>query len=379
MTAPADQTLKNSLVALPEGVKEALKAHGFSLEWLLEQARLSRAGKRDNRVRGQVTPATAEDMHELPERGSTEYAEFEALGVEALENGECALAVLAGGMATRMGGVVKALVPAAHDKTFLQLRLGEQASLGKKYGRVPPLWLMTSHATHGAIEEALGDRLGGDDLALFRQGLSVRLSEDLDVFRDETGAPSLHAPGHGDFVECLQRSELLHRFVDRGGRYVLVTNLDNLGGGLDPALIGMHLATTCAVTCEVVDKDEGDRGGIPARLDGRPVVLEEFRLPEGFDPTTVSVFSVNNFAFDASALRDLSMEFTFFEVTKNVGGAVAIQYERLINEVTSTLPTQYLRVPRRGVDSRFLPVKDYEELALRKSDLDSLATRRGMI
>ena len=37
---------------------------------------------------------------------------LEALGAAALERGEVGLVVLAGGMATRMGGVVKALVEA---------------------------------------------------------------------------------------------------------------------------------------------------------------------------------------------------------------------------------------------------------------------------
>ena len=35
-------------------------------------------------------------------------------------------------MATRMGGVVKALVEAFDGKTFLDLRLAENASAGKK-------------------------------------------------------------------------------------------------------------------------------------------------------------------------------------------------------------------------------------------------------
>lgn len=378
MTGTDDPSLRKSLASLPKDVTALLESHGFSSDWLVGQARLTREGKRSNRVTGRVTPLDARDLLNVPQPGSDEYRKYEAIGVEALKNGQCALAVLAGGMATRMGGVVKALVPAAHGKTFLDLRVAEQATLGRKYGTVPPLWLMTSHATHEGIAQALGQRLDGDRLALFRQGLSVRLDSSGGVFRDDSGAPSLYSPGHGDFVDCLQRSGLLSRFVEAGGKYVLATNLDNLGGGLDPVLIGMHLHARCAVTCEVVDKEEGDRGGIPAQLDERPVVLEEFRLPETFDPKTVSVFSVNNFAFDAEALDRLKMDFTYFEVEKKVDGRPAIQYERLINEVTFQLPTQYVRVPRKGGASRFLPVKDHDELARRKSDLETLAANRGM-
>lgn len=379
MTESHALILQKSLASLPGEVQNLLKNHRFSEEWLLRQVELSRSGTRKNQVDGKVTPLLPTDMSATPEPGSDAYRHYHARGEAALRNGECALAVLAGGMATRMGGVIKALVPAAHEKTFLELRLGEQESLANKYGRTPPLWLMTSYATHQGIESALGARLESDNLALFRQGLSVRLNEKGEVFWESTGEPSLYSPGHGDFVECLQNSGLLQNFIDAGGKYVLATNLDNLGGGLDPVIIGMHLESECAVTCEVVNKDDGDRGGIPARLDGKPVILEEFRLPETFDPSQVSVFNVNTFAFDARALASLSMDFTYFEVKKQVEGATAIQYERLINEVTFHLPTLYARVPRTGTESRFLPVKDYEELARRQADLDALALARGMV
>lgn len=48
-------------------------------------------------------------------------------GREAIARGEPALCVLAGGMATRMGVVVEALVEIAPGVTFLDARLAEQA------------------------------------------------------------------------------------------------------------------------------------------------------------------------------------------------------------------------------------------------------------
>jgi UTP--glucose-1-phosphate uridylyltransferase len=379
MTERADQELAEALKELPESARASLAAHGFSPEWLIEQATLSKSGTRSNTVSGKIQPLRSDDLLDVPEPETARYRELRERGAEALRSGECAMAVLAGGMATRMGGIIKALVPAAYGKTFLELRQQEQASLAETYGKTPPLYLMTSHATHDGIEETLGPALDGQHLALFRQGLSVRLSESFQVFQTETGEPSLHAPGHGDFVDCLRRSELLHRFVDRGGKYLLATNLDNLGGGLDPLLIGLHLESDCAVTCEVVDKDDGDRGGIPVRLDEKPVVLEEFRIPDSFDPSSVSVFSVNTFGFDAEKLLELNAAWTYFEVKKKVEDKTAIQYERLINEVTFHLPTQYVRVPRTGIESRFFPVKDHEELARRQADIEALAKARKMV
>jgi len=378
MTHETDATLVDALAHLPQDSLALLTQHRFNRDWLLAQAELSRAGKRSNFVTGRLEAPRESDVTDVEQLSPEQRAQCHALGEQALRSGQCALVVLAGGMATRMGGVTKALVPVFDGKTFLDLRLGEQDSLARQYGKRPPLWLMTSHATHEGIEEALGQKLDGWDIALFRQSLSVRLDQDFQLFLDG-GQPSLHSPGHGDLPESLKASGLLTRFVQSGGRYVLVTNLDNLGGGLDPVLIGWHLSHGAPVTCEVVDKVGSDRGGIPIVVDGKLVVLEEFRIPPNFDPSQVRVFNVNSFAFDARALDELDMDWTYFEVTKKVGDRPVIQYERLINEVTSHLLTKYVRVPRQGVSSRFMPVKDYDELAARRDALKALARARGMI
>lgn len=343
----------------------------------VERARGERA--EDNFVRGAITPPEPGDVETLPEPGSTEYEKLERLGLEALRAGHVALIVLAGGMATRMGGKVKALVDAVPGHSFLDLRLNEARSNAARYGVQPPLWIMTSYATDKAIRSALGARANGDDVAVFSQFVSLRLTPEGDVFVGDDGKPSAHAPGHGDLPEALQKSGLIQRFAERGGQVVMMTNIDNLGGTLDPAIVGFQLSSGSAVTLEVVDKVGSDRGGIPVRLDGRPVVLEEFRIPPSFDPKSVSVFSTNVFHFDAKALAGLSMPWTFFRVTKQVDGRPALQFERLVNEVTSHLSSRFLRVPREGAASRFLPVKDNEELEARRAENELVARNRGML
>lgn len=371
--------LEEQLQQMPESSRRLLERHHFQSARLVQLARRlhSPEGLSAHRVRGQVTPCGEDDLRQLPEGAEAER--LRRLGEEALRRGQCALVVLAGGMATRMGGVVKALVEALPGHSFLDLRLREAERLGAAYGKQPPLWLMTSHTTDEPIRSALGERLDGYQVAVFPQFLSVRLTPEGELFQDARGEPSVHAPGHGDLPDALRQSGLLDRFVAQGGRLVMVTNLDNLGGGLDPTILGFHLEMGRKVTCEVVDKAPGDRGGIPVRLDGSPVVLEEFRLPESFDPTTVGVFSVNTFLFDAAALQKLDLDWTYCAVEKKVGDAPVIQFERIVNEVTFALPTCYLHVPRTGPGSRFLPVKDYDELERRRPEMTAVARARGML
>ena len=373
-------TLAEELETLPADVRQRLTHHGF------DQARLLRLGERLARgeddsgvVTGKIEAPYAGDVVNLPEPGTPEYARFEALGSEALRKGEVALVVLAGGMATRMGGVVKALVEALPGKTFLDLRLAEIAALKKRFGVAPPLWLMTSDATDAGIRSALGPRHDGENLACFVQGLSLRLTPSGGLFLDDAGKPSEHAPGHGDLPDALKSSGLLEKFVARGGKTLLLTNLDNLGGTLDPALIGFHLAHGKPVTSEVVDKLDEDRGGIPVRVDGKLRILEEFRIPPGFDPSTVRVFNTNTFHLSASAILELEMDWRFFTVKKKVQGKAVVQFERIVNEITDVLDTVYLRMPRTDAAARFLPVKDPEEMERRRPEIALVARARGFL
>jgi UTP--glucose-1-phosphate uridylyltransferase len=371
-------SLSSELGSLTEAERSELVRHGFRAEALLERYQKSRAGLTQNRVPGEVRAPSPENLIRVPEPGSAKYQEFFEIGAEALRNGQCALAVLAGGMATRMGGVVKALVEAFDGHTFLNLRLAEQAALTKTFGKRPPLWLMTSQPTDGPIRTALGPSLGRE-AEVFQQDLSVRLTENGSLFREKSGQVSFYSPGHGDFPDALKRSGLLDKFCAEGGRYLLVSNLDNLGGGLDPVLVGMHLSGSADITCEVVEKLPADRGGVPVDYEGRTVILEEFRLPESFDPRAIPVFNVNTLAFSADALARQNIPWTYFEVKKQVEGVAVLQYERLVHELTFHLPTRYAVVPRQGERSRFLPVKDMAELAARQSEIRALAMARGML
>lgn len=373
-------SLDQQLAALPPDVQARLAHHRFDAERFKRLAgRLVTESSEDNFVKGVITAPQADEMQALPKVGSAEYQRLVDLGEEALKKGQVALLVLAGGMATRMGGVIKALIDAIPGHSFLDLRRAEMRAIERRYGAAPTFWLMTSDSTDAGIRAALGDDLDGDTVATFTQHLSLRVTPDGSVFLDKKGQPSEHAPGHGDLPDALRESGLLESFVKRGGKVIMMSNVDNMGGTLDPAAIGFHLAQGKAVTAEVVDKLPNDRGGIPARVDGTLCVLEEFRIPPSFDPKTVRVFATNVFFFDARALLDLNMNWTYFTVHKKVDGEPVVQFERIVNEVTSHLPTAYLHSPREGSASRFLPVKDNDELALRVPEITAVVKARGIL
>ena len=400
---PATSTsssLASELASLDPALRKRLNDAGFNERRLLAlaapldatQGVAAAAARRDarNRVAGEVRGPQTDEVPQAPTRQTREGGRLAALGEASMRRGELAFTVLAGGMATRMGGVVKALVealPADNGalRTFLDLRLADNATCSARAGRPIPLWLMTSEATHDALGEALKARHAPPHVETFMQDLGLRVTPDGKLFREADGEPSVYATGHGDLVDAIRRSGLVRKFRGAGGKYVWITNLDNLGATIDEAILGHFIESGCDVLVEVCPKAPGDRGGIPvwARVrDGAPErlqVLEEFRLPKGFDAETVRVFNTNTFLVRAEALETASIDWTFFEVEKKVDDRVAVQFERLLQELTAATPAAYVTVPREGVASRFLPVKDFDELARRRADIEAVARARGMM
>jgi UTP--glucose-1-phosphate uridylyltransferase len=373
-------TLHEQLANLPKDLSARLAARGFDPAQLEAWAKTIGVDRdKRNRLAGKVEPPYAGDVTDMPEEGTEAHARCTARGIEALKNGEVALCLLAGGMATRMGGVVKSLVEALPGHTFLQLRLAENENNARLSGKRLPLWMMTSESTEGPIRAALGDKLDPDYLTTFEQHVSLRLTPEGKLFTDEHGHPSVYSTGHGDLPDALRRSGLLQRFLDRGGKTVWIANIDNLGATVDPTVLGFHLAHGAPATVEVVEKVGTDRGGVPVRWNGKPIITEEFRLPLDFDPAQVRVFNTNTFLVNAAALQSLQMDWTYVEVEKKIGDAKAVQFERILGELTATLEPRFIKVPRTGGGSRFLPVKDVPELEKRRPEIELIAQERGML
>jgi UTP--glucose-1-phosphate uridylyltransferase len=324
-----------------------------------------------NVVRGSVEPPRKDDLTKLPGPGDRGYDDARAAGLDALRRGEVAQVVLAGGMATRFGGVVKAVLTAVDGKSFLEAKLEQTAALEHALDTSIPVALMTSFATDDAIREHVLERRLGEPL-VFHQFVSLRLEPSGDLFRDGHGRASPYAPGHGDLFQALRGSGTIHELRGRGVRVVTVSNVDNLGARVDPTVVGAHILAGRPVTSEVARK-EGDMGGAPARVDGRLQLLEGPRFPASFDQELVPVFNTNTALFDVDAL-DEDYDLSWLYVRKPVEGRDAVQLERLYHEVSALVPTQYLEVPRRGPRGRFSPIKTPADLERAQDDLRELVS-----
>jgi UTP--glucose-1-phosphate uridylyltransferase len=350
-----------------------------TFEALRTRLRDGLAGDAQNRVRGRVTPPEPEDVTALPTPGSAAYEALAARGREAIRAGRVGAVVLAGGMATRFGGVVKAAVDALPGRSFLDLKLSELRQSAERLGGRVPVYLMTSFATDDDVTAlARAHTSAAAPAETFAQFVSLRLTPEGELFREDDGRASAYAPGHGDLSFALRASGILARFRAGGGQTLFMSNVDNLAATLDPAILGAHLASGAAITAEVTEKEPGEKGGAPARVDGKPQIVEAFRFPEGFDQDAIPVFNTNTLALEADAI-DRDFPLTWFAVRKKVDGREAVQFERLVGELTALLPCAFVRVPRYGVSGRFQPAKDPDELTRRRPEIEAMLRARGVL
>lgn len=327
-----------------------------------------------HRITASVSAPSPTCASRLPPVGSPAYDALAEEGRAAIQRGELATVVLAGGMATRFGSVVKALasleLPEGPDWCFLDAKLADIA----RWGACVPTALMTSFATHDEIASWLGAR-GRSDVALAAQFISLRLTAEGTLFREDDGEPSPYATGHGDLPEALHAAGLVDAWRRRGVRTVLMSNVDNIGATIDPALYAMHRRAGGRISVELVEKVAGDRGGLPVAVDGNLVLAEAFRLPPEFPQESFPLFNTNTLWIDLDALTP-DPPWTWCVARKKVCGREAIQFERLVGELTWWHPTRWLHVPRSGPESRFIPVKDLAELERSAAALDAVIRAR---
>jgi UTP--glucose-1-phosphate uridylyltransferase len=353
-----------SLAALSVEQNQLLDRYGFDAQaWENLQQALAQGAfpLAHNRVAEKVAPPEHDDIAPWPKVDTANGHACAVEGKAALQRNQVAVAVLNGGMATRFGGRVKGVVEVCDGHSFLALKLRHVAQVAPQ----APVFIMNSFATekdtlaHLAAHNYFG--LKPEQIHCVNQGISVRLTPQGQVFVDAAGRASLYAPGHGDLLAAVGRSPAFHTFAAQGGRYVAVSNVDNLAATLSPRVIGAHIIGSRPITVEVAPRAPKDTGGAPVRRAGKLEVLEGFRFPEGFNMESLPVFNTNSFVFDVAALQPV-YPLTWFRADKQVEGSPVVQFERLLGEVTSFVQSHYLEVPRQGDDGRFLPVKAPQDL-----------------
>jgi UTP--glucose-1-phosphate uridylyltransferase len=337
------------------------------------------------------------------EEGTLPESEIEPLedlphAAELPEGGDEALArvvvlKLNGGLGTSMGMTrAKSLLEVKEGLSFLDIIVRQVLDLRERSGESIPLLLMHSFATR---EDSLAALARYPELELdlpldFVQGKVPKLLADGFEPVEWPANPALEwaPPGHGDVFTSLATSGLLDALLDRGYRYLFISNADNLGAVLEPRILGWFAEQGLPFLSEVTDRTEGDKKGghLARRRSGGLVLRETAQTPDDDmdafqDTTRHRFFNCNTIWVDLRALGGKLeeshgvLELPMIVNRKTVdptdpSSPQVIQLETAMGAAIDVFEgSAALHVPR----SRFVPVKTTNELLAVRSDAFGLA------
>ena len=204
--------------------------------------------------------------------------------------GQAVVIKLNGGLGTSMGlQGPKSLLEVRDGLTFLDLTARQILDLRRASGAPVRLLLMNSFST------------SEDTLAYLQRYRSDGLADPAEVEFMQNRIPKIDAatlapvewpadselewcpPGHGDLYCALAGGGLLERLLQQGVKYAFISNSDNLGAVLDPALLHYFAASGVPFLMEVTRRTAADRkGGHLARrqADGRLLLREVAQCPD---------------------------------------------------------------------------------------------------
>ena len=326
----------------------------------------------------------------MPESAITPVAalpDAAGFGRALVERGRAELAKtvlikLNGGLATSMGLTgPKALLPVKNGLTFLDVVLHQAETHGI------PLVLMDSFSTHATTLAAVArhPRSRADLVVAFEQHKVPKITK-ADLTPGTWPTDPQHEwcpPGHGNLYAALVTSGALDRLLAGGYEHAFVSNIDNLGAVIDPAILGHFAGEGHDFLMEVTDRTEADKKGghLARRGDGQLVLRELAQCPSDDLGTFQDVarhryFNTNNVWLSLPKLK------AFLDASDGVLKLPMIRNTKTIDPRDATSPAVYqletamgaaielfaraaaVRVPR----SRFAAVKKTGDLLAIRSD-----------
>jgi UTP--glucose-1-phosphate uridylyltransferase len=344
---------------------------------------------------GEIRASEALPVPQLPDYGGL-TPDHEARGIAVLD--KAIMLKLNGGLGTSMGmDGPKSLLPVKAGKSFLDITVLQLVALRKRYGVQVPLVLMNSFNTHVESIAAL------EAHPEFNQGIPFDFLQHKEpkVWKADLTPAEWPAdpekewcpPGHGDIYAAMETSGILQTLLAAGYEYAFVSNSDNLGATLDPAILGYFAQERLPFLMETAIRTPADsKGGhLAARPDGQLVLREIAQCPadeldEFQNIERYRFFNTNNLWIHLPTLHAVITE------REGVLGLPLIRNEKPVDPTQPDSPRVYqletamgsaiavfagaqaLSVPR----SRFLPVKNNTDLLVLLSDAYELTPDYGL-
>ena len=204
--------------------------------------------------------------------------------------GEVCILKLNGGLGTGMGlQGPKSLLSVREDVNFLDLMVRQTLSLREKSDQKVRLLLMNSFSTSkDTLDHLYQYKVQGlasaDEVEMMQNMVPKIDAATLKPVEwpndpDQEWCP----PGHGDLYPALVGSGWLDKLLNEGVKYAFVSNSDNLGAILDPALLAFFAESEAPFMMEVTRRTAADKKGghlAKRKSDGRLLLREVAQCPD---------------------------------------------------------------------------------------------------
>ncbi len=303
--------------------------------------------------------------------------EYAPAGKKALSR--TVMIVLNGGLGTSMGLTgAKSLLQVKNGQSFLEIILEQTRSSEVK------LALMNSFSTHDDTLAALADIRPAHKPFTFIQHKFPKILKSTLAPAIWPSNPGLewNPPGHGNIYTALYTSGILQDLITRGIRYAFICNSDNLGAGINEALLGYFAENQINFMMEVAQRTPSDaKGGHLARhVNDRLILREGAQCPEDEksafqDISQFRFFNTNNIWVRLTTVNKLLERHKISPLPmilnaktldpRDENSPAVYQIESAMGAAIHLIDNAVaVRVPR----SRFMPVKTCNELLAIRSD-----------
>ena len=335
----------------------------------------------------------------LPVHDIQTYDQLETEKSEYLK--ETLMLKLNGGLGTGMGlEKAKSLVNIKDGLNFLDFIAHQVKHMRAHFGEPLAFMLMNSFATSADTLEFLKKHPEIKTLGLpleFQQNMAPKVTADGFAPAEWDEAPQCEwcPPGHGDLYPAIVGSGTLDLLLDKGYKYMFVSNSDNLGATMDVKLLTWFVESGAPFAMEVAARTDADKKGghlARAKCGGGLLLRESAQCPEEDESDFQDVskhrfFNTNNLWVNLAALKAAYTEYNGvlpLPVMKNAktvdprskSSTKVLQLETAMGAAIQCFKgSQAILIPR----TRFAPVKTTNDLLALMSDAYEITDDHRMV